>query len=174
MTTRRGAAAGVVAGVVIVALIGLTLFLLRAISSKNRDLEALFNYEAPTLIFDKVALPVGASASEVMKQVPVRLPDGEVEDNKAIIVARGDLSEGNFVQNPQGERFMLTLLVDGEPKGTATGLLLPGGFGTAIWCRDADGGGDHAHGASGFNCFFKVTLEPDGAVRVHWTMFHRD
>jgi hypothetical protein len=132
---------------------------------EREELKRLANYEAPIFVWEKQVLAPGRAVSDVLKQAPIRLADGKTEENKAIQVRRGNPVGAQFVDDPSGKWFAITLLVDGQPKGMGSGVLLPEGFGTAIWCRDA-------LTASEFNCYFRTTLQEDGGVKVRWTMLH--
>jgi hypothetical protein len=158
--------------VVLGAAVGL---LLKVRADQNRQLDNLYDYQAPIFIWDKEVLSEGVETSKPIPQVPVQLPDGHVEVNKAIVLERGDWDGTSFVKSSDGKWFALTLLEDGEAKGTAVGLLLPEGYGAAVTCKPPKPPPppNPLPPTSVFNCFFIVTLEADGGVRVHWTMFHR-
>jgi len=132
-------------------------------------LDGLAKYEAPIVALDEVVLKKGEVQSEMMKQAPAKLAEGTTEENKAIVVTRGDYNitrkGAQFVQDPEGMWFNIVLYVDGEPKGAGVGELIPNGFGNAIWCKDNVAVGE-------FNCYFKTTLEDNGSVKVLWTMLH--
>jgi len=150
-----------------------------AVMDSDKILDGLINYEAPIFVWDKVVLKKGQMVSEEIKQTPINLPDGGVEDNKAIMVSRGDWMTSDkgseFVNNAEGKSFEITLLANGEEKGKASGLLLPGeGWGCSMWCRDAMPGQTTTNpdAVGEFNCYFKTVLQENGGVQVLWTMLH--
>jgi hypothetical protein len=59
-----------------------------ALSNENkgleRDLGNLANYEAPVFVWDEIVLEKGENRSDLLKQTPIKLQDGRIEDNKAI------------------------------------------------------------------------------------------
>ena len=148
------------------------------LKAKNNELVSIIrgigSYEAPVKVWEKELLAPGVSSSAIMPQIPIERMDGTLEDNKAIMIERGDWvfsdNDSKFIQSSNGEWFKINLIVDDKLKGSSTGLLLTQGYGTAIWCRDALP--DPSASSNKFNCYFKVTLQNNGGVGVLWTMFH--
>jgi hypothetical protein len=144
-------------------------------------IQNLSNYRAPILIWDKIVLKSGEVVSPVLKQIPVKLANGQLEENKAVVVSRGNYvntSKGSeFTRDPEGKWFQIELIKNGVTEGVSTGQLQPNGWGSADWC----GPPNSVVGAANLedaklevmNCYFKTTLEKDGGVRVIWTMLHR-
>jgi len=150
-----------------------------AVMDSGKILDNLIKYEAPIFVWDKEVLKKGQMVSEEIKQAPINLPHGGVEDNKAIIVGRGNWVTSDkgseFVYNAEGKNFQITLLANGKEKGKTSGLLLPGpGYGCSMWCRDAKPGETttNPEAVGEFNCYFKTILKENGGVQVLWTMLH--
>jgi hypothetical protein len=139
-----------------------------ALSKDNADLDKnirlLADYEAPVFVWDKTVLQPGETESPILKQTPIRLPDGHMEDTKAVVMERGNWNNEQFVQDPHGNWFRLSLFVKGDPDVITVGpLLTDPGLRTATKCS-----GRESH----FNCYFVVTLVPNDSIKVLWTMFH--
>jgi len=141
-------------------------------------LDGLVKYEAPIFVWDKEVLKPGQTTSEMIKQAPIKTPDGGTEENKAIVVKRGDWASSErgsgFILNPEGKNFEITLFANGVEKGKGSGLILKDSYGCAMWCRDAKPGEvvSNPELAGEFNCYFKTTLKDNGGVQVLWTMLH--
>ncbi|HXV87655.1 MAG TPA: hypothetical protein VD710_01025, partial [Nitrososphaeraceae archaeon] len=150
----------------------------QAVTDPTRILDGIVEYEAPIFVWDKEVLKKGETTSEQIKQTPIKLPNGGTEDNKAIMVKRGDWVTSDrgsgFVLNPEGKNFEITLFANGVEKGKASGILLKPSYGCAMWCRDAKPGEvvSNPELTGEFNCYFKTTLKEDGGVQVLWTMLH--
>src|SRR5205809_6604535 len=96
--SRKGVVTFLIAGLATAAVVLAvsTGFYLRSARSKEKKLENLFNYEAPIFVWDKEALAPGETVSPLLKQTPIRLPDGHIETDKAVQIQRGTWSDGQF------------------------------------------------------------------------------
>ncbi|MGC1134207.1 MAG: helix-turn-helix transcriptional regulator [Nitrososphaeraceae archaeon] len=156
------------------------------LANENRGLEQdlgnLANYEAPIFVWDEIVLKRGENRSDVLKQTPIKLQDGRVEDNKAIIVSRGFMdnstSPPQFTLDSEGKWFMIEFIKNGQLVSVGSGKLereVDGwGFGLAMSCWRPIVSVADVGDSGEFNCFYKTVLEEDDSVRVLWTMLHRE
>jgi CHRD domain len=151
----------------------------QTIKNLTATLQNLHQYKAPIFVWNNTVLKRGEAISPVLNQTAIKMPDGMVEKDKAIVVSRGNwttTSKGlEFIQHPRGSWFMIKLIERGEEKAIATGELLKTGAGIADSCTKPPPPPPPwvaVVSLQSFNCYFQVFLTDDDGVRVVWTMLH--
>lgn len=132
----------------------------------------LHKYYGNTFVWQKKALQAGQVCSRMIPQIPIKMYDGTVVNNKSVKVCRGDMDkDGDFVLNKNGGFVKIDLYTEKMYDAGSIMMLTDQGAGAAASCWKG-GDGPVVAAVPKYNCFFRIQPASDGGVLLRWTMYH--